>query len=135
MPDGKPVILPVKVKDLAGPWTTSHLEAQAPIHLLAEPIGDEQGIGGLWNMRDRDEFLVIVGKATHDSEAPFSLYEWNGKADGSMRRFNVRFAKRMKPDGITRCVIGGRNALVIVDDGGGFQMIWDDDRLPYAGVP
>jgi len=135
MPDGKPVILPVKVKDLAGPWTTRNLEPQEPIHLSVDSVGDEQGIRGLYNERDRDGFLVIIGKATHDSEAPFSLYEWNGDADGAMRRFNVRFAKRMKPEGITRGVIGGRNALVIVDDGGGFQVIWDDDRLPYAGAP
>jgi len=36
----------------------------------------------------------------------------------------------MKPEGITRGMIGGKSALVIVDDGGGFQIIRDDNRLP-----
>jgi hypothetical protein len=135
---GKPLILPVKVKDLAGPWTTANLEAQTPIHLSIEPVGDEQGIRCLYNEQDSDGFLVIIGKATKDSEAPYSLYEWNGNAGGATRRLNVVFAKKMKPEGITRGVISGRTALVIVDDGGGFQVIWPDDlrdnRLPYAGV-
>jgi len=128
--DGKPLVLPVKVKNLAGPWTTKNLEAQTPIHLSLEPAGDEQGIRCLYNELDRDGFLGIVGKTTKDSDAPYSLYEWDGNAGGVMRLFNVVFAKKMKPEGITRGSIGGRNALVIVDDGGGFQVIWEDIRLP-----
>ena len=134
-PGGKPLILPVKVKDIAGPWTTNNLEAQPPIRLSVEPVGDEQGIRGLYNERDRDSFLVITGKSIHHGEAPFSLYGWNGHADGAPRRFNVRFAREMKPEGITRGVIGGKAALVIVDDGGGFQVIWGENGLPYASAP
>ena len=129
-PDGKPLVLPVMVKDLAGPWTTSNLEAQTPIHLSVEPVGDEQGIRCLYNERDRDGFLVIIGKATKDSKAPYSLNEWSGNAGGAIRRLNIVFAKKMKPEGITRGSIGGRSALVIVDDGGGYQVVWDDDHLP-----
>jgi len=129
-PDGKPLVLPVKVKELAGPWTTSNLEAQTPIHLSVEPVGDEQGIRCLCDGQGRDGFLIIIGKATKDSEAPYSLYEWNGNAGGEARRLNVKFAKKMKPEGITRGSIGGKSALVIVDDGGGFQVVWDENRLP-----
>jgi hypothetical protein len=132
--DGNPLVLPVRLKELAGPWTTKNLEALTPIHLSLEPVGDDQGIRCLYNEQDRDGFLVIVGKATRDSEAPYSLYGWNGDAGGAVRRLNVVFAKKMKPEGITRGSIGGRNALVIVDDGGGFQVVWDDNPLPYAGV-
>jgi hypothetical protein len=134
VPDGRPMILPVKVKDIAGPWTTNNLEAQPPIRLSLEAVGDEQGIRGLYNERDRDSFLVISGKSIHQGEAPFSLYEWNGAADGAPRRFNVRFAREMKPEGITRGVIGGKAALVIVDDGGGYQVIWGENGLPYASA-
>jgi hypothetical protein len=133
-PDGKPLILPVKVKDVAGPWTTSNLEAQPPIRLSIEAVGDEQGIRGLNNEPEGGSFLVITGKAVHHGEAPFSLYEWNGAADGAPRRFDVKFAKDMKPEGITRGVIGGKSALVIVDDGGGFQVIWGENSLPYASA-
>jgi hypothetical protein len=131
---GKPLILPVRVKDLAGAWTTGNLEAQPPIQLSVEATLDEQGIRGLYNEKDRDAFLVITGKSISDSKAPFALYEWSGNADGAMRRFNVGFAKKMKPEGIARGTIGGKSALVIVDDNGGFQVVWADRQLPFVGA-
>jgi hypothetical protein len=134
VPDGKPMVLPVKVKDLAGAWTTGNLEAQPPIQLFVEDTLDEQGIRGLSNEQDRDAFLVITGKSISDSKAPFALYEWSGNADGAMRRFNVKFAKKMKPEGIARGTIGGKSALVIVDDNGGFQVVWADQQLPFVGA-
>ena len=134
VPDGKPLILPVKVKDLAGAWTTSNLEAQPPIQLSVEDTLAEQGIRGLSNEPDRDAFLVITGKSISDSKAPFALYEWSGNPDGAMRRFNVGFAKKMKPEGIARGAIGGKSALVIVDDNGGFQVVWSDRQLTFVGA-
>ena len=130
--DGKPLVLPVKVKDLAGAWTTGNLEAQPPIQLSVEATLDEQGIRGLSNEQDRETFLVITGKSISDSKAPFALYEWSGNG-GAMRRFNVGFAKKMKPEGIARGTIGGKSALVIVDDNGGFQVVWADQQLPFVG--
>jgi hypothetical protein len=132
VPDGKPLVLPVKVKDLGGAWTTGNLEAQPPIQLYVEAALDEQGIRGLSNGQDRDAFLVITGKSISDSKAPFALYEWSGNADGVMRRFKVKFAKKMKPEGITRGTIDGKSALVIVDDNGGFQVVWADQQLPFV---
>jgi hypothetical protein len=134
VPGGKPLVLPVKVKELAGPWQTSNLEAQPPIQLSVATGLDEQGIRGFANERDRDAFLVITGKSISDSHAPFALYEWNGEAGGALRRFDVAFAKKMKPEGITHGTIGGRKALVIVDDNGGFQVIWADQQLPFVGA-
>lgn len=134
-PAGKPLILPVKIKDLSGPWTTSNLEAMPPIQLSVETAFDEQGIRGLSNEPDRDAFLVITGKSISDSKAPFALYEWSGDSGGAVRRFDIAFAKKMKPEGITRGTIGGRKALVIVDDSGGYQVVWSDQQLPFAVAP
>ncbi len=134
VPDGKPLILPVKVKDLGGAWTTGNLEAQTAIQLSVEATLDEQGIRGLSNEQGRDAFLVITGKSISDSKAPFALYEWSGNADGAMQRFNVRFAKKMKPEGIARGTIGGKSAFVIVDDSGGYQVVWADRQLPFVGA-
>jgi hypothetical protein len=89
-------------------------------------MGGEQGIRGLTYDPDRDAFLVLTGKSISDSKVPFALYEWNGNAKGETRRFGVEFAKKMKPEGITRAEIGGKNALVIVDDNGGFHVRWGD---------
>jgi hypothetical protein len=131
--DGKPMILPIKVKDLTGPWRTDNLEAQPPVQLLVEAALGEQGIRGLAYEPDRDAFLVITGKSTSDSKAPFALYEWSGAAEGAFRRFDIAFAKKMKPEGVARGAIGGRKALVIVDDSGGYQVVWADQQLPFVG--
>src|SRR5262245_62102344 len=132
-PGSKPFILPVKIKDFTGPWATSNLEAQPAIQLSIEAAIGEQGIRCLSYDQDRDAFLVLTGKSISDSKAPFALYEWSGNAKGETRRLGVNFAKKMKPEGITRGAIGGRSALVIVDDNGGFQVVWSDQQLPYAG--
>src|SRR5262249_31399193 len=66
---GKPTILPVKVKNLAGPWTTDNLEALPPIQLSIETMEEEQGIRCLYNERNRDAFLVMIGNSTSDSKA------------------------------------------------------------------
>ncbi|HEU0184970.1 MAG TPA: hypothetical protein VFS27_06620 [Blastocatellia bacterium] len=131
---GKPFVLPVKVKDLAGAWTPDSLEAQPPIQLSVDAALDEQGIRDLYNDQDHETVLVITGKSNSDSKAPFALYEWSGGPDGAMRRFNIGFAKKMKPEGIARGVIGGKSAIVIVDDGGGYQVVWADQQLPFVGA-
>jgi hypothetical protein len=40
----------------------------------------------------------------------------------------------MKVEGVTRGTIRGRGAVVFVDDGGGFQVLWNDDRLLARAV-
>jgi hypothetical protein len=133
VPGGRPLILPVKIKDLSGPWTTGNLEAQPTIQLAVDRSLGEQGIRGIAAEPDRDGFSVITGKAGGNSKAPFVLYEWTGDADGKMRRYDVSFTPKMKPEGLTHGTIGGKKALIIVDDGGGFSIRWDDAPLPFAG--
>lgn len=123
---GKILILPIKVENLAGPWETSNLKALSSIELELEPAEDEQGIRGLAYDRERDAFLLLIGKSTSESKAPFEIYEWSGEAKTAPKRRNFTFARKMKPEGLTRGFIGGKGALVIVDDGGGFQVIWSD---------
>ena len=33
----------------------------------------------------------------------------------------------MKVEGVTRGTVSGKNAVVFVDDGGGYQLLWADD--------
>jgi len=64
----------------------------------------------------------------HRCLAPFALYLWDGNAKGTVHHFQkVRFNKKMKVEGVTHGKIGGRGAIVFVDDGGGYQALWDDD--------
>ncbi len=121
-PEGKPLVLPVKVKDLAGPWTTDNLETSAPIRLSPEPGPEPQGIRSLEYIEGLGSFLVVIGNSIEHSKTPFTLYEWDGRPDGALRRLPVSFAREMKPEGVTAGTVGGKPVLLFVDDGGGYQM-------------
>jgi hypothetical protein len=122
---GKPFILPIRLKKLSGTWSAENLEFLSPIIL---GVQNEQGIRTLSYDSRRKEFFVVVGNAISSSKAPFHLYSWDGNAKGSVHHIdNVRFHRKMKVEGMTYGTIKGRGALVFVDDGGGYQILWDDD--------
>jgi hypothetical protein len=50
-----------------------------------------------------------------------------GGRHGKMRRLDVSFAAKMKPEGVTGGTIAGRTALLFVNDGGGYQKLWLDE--------
>jgi hypothetical protein len=122
-PEGKLLVIPVKVNDLAGPWTTDNLEASAPIRLSPEPAPDAQGIRSLEYIEGLNSFLVVVGNSLEHSKIPFTLYEWDGQPAGTLRRLPLSFARGMKPEGVTAGTVGGKQVLLFVDDAGGYQML------------
>lgn len=121
-PEGKLLVIPVKVNDLAGSWNTDNLEALAPILLSPEPEADTQGIRSLEYIEDLGSFLVVVGNSFEHSKIPFTLYAWDGQPAGTLRRLPVSFARGMKPEGMTAGTVGGKRVLLFVDDAGGYQM-------------
>ena len=127
--DGGPIVVPVRVKNLGGPWTVSGLEALAPIRLRIEPSQGSQGIRAMSPGPDGRGFLVVVGNATSSDPSHFALYEWDGNDGGVVRRLPVTFQQGMKPEGVTVGTVGGKPSIVFVDDGGGFQVV-ALDRIP-----
>lgn len=121
-----PIVIPVRVKDLEGPWTTDNLKMLQPIRLMIEPAEAARGIRSIEYIHSRRAFLVIIGKAISGQKAPFALYEWKGGKRGKARRLNVSFAEKMKPEGVTSGTIAGKPALLYMDDGGGYQIFWPD---------
>ncbi len=126
-----PLVIPVRVKELDGPWTTENLKMLPPIRLSLGATGGSRGIRSIEYVPSRQAFLVVVGRAISGGTAPFELYEWKGGKRGKTRRLNVSFAGKMKPEGLTSGTIAGRPALVFVDDGGGYQTVWLDEKLSY----
>lgn len=119
----KPILIPVRVKNLAGSWTTDNLEMLPPILLTLGAATEAQGIRDIQYAPSRNAFLIIVGKTVSGSKAPFELYEWKGGKPGKMRRLNVSFADKMKPEGISGGTVAGKPVFLIVDDAGGFQVL------------
>jgi Protein of unknown function (DUF3616) len=126
--EGKPLILRVRLAQVDGPWRLSNFEMLPPVALAIQDDRGEQGIRTIGFDPSRRVWLIVAGNSTSASKAPFTLYAWDGNAQGVVRHFeHVRFHKRMKVEGVTHASIGGRGAMVFVDDGGGYQVLWDDD--------
>jgi hypothetical protein len=126
--DGRPIVVRVRVKDISGPWTLSNLEMLPAVFLEIDKDRDEQGIRGIEYNSFEGDLLIVIGNSTSASKAPFNLYRWNGDTDGRVKRCDgVRFHKKMRVEGVARGTIGGRDAIVFVDDGGGYQILWRDD--------
>jgi hypothetical protein len=126
--EGKPFILRVRLKQVDGPWRLSNFEMLPPVVLAIKDDRGEQGIRTIGFDPSRSVWLIVAGNSTSASKAPFTLYSWDGNAQGVVRHFqHVRFHKRMKVEGVTHASIGGRGAIVFVDDSGGYQVLWDDD--------
>jgi hypothetical protein len=121
---GKPLLIPVRIKKSDGPWTTGNLEFLQPIRLSPDTDEGEQGVRSIQYVAARKSFLVILGKTKSGIKVPFSLHEWDGGQGGKMRRLNVSFAAKMKPEGVTAGAIGGKPVLLFVDDDGGYQVLW-----------
>jgi hypothetical protein len=121
-PGGQPLIVPLKVKDLAGPWTTGNLERLPTIRLALPTTAGELGIRSLEYSDEYNAFLVLAGKTISDSTAPFALFEWDGQTSGGVKRLPFSFAHKVKPEGVTTGTVGGKPVLLFVDDGGGFHI-------------
>jgi hypothetical protein len=122
-----PLVFPVKLKDLDGPWTTDNLKMLSPIPLSLAASGAPRGIRSIEYVDSLHAFLVVVGRAVSKGMAPFELYEWKGGRRGKLRRLDVSFAGKMKPEGLTSGTIAGKPALLFLDDDGGYQTLWLTD--------
>ncbi len=121
-----PLVIPVRVKKLDGPWTTANLKMLSPIRLALVATEGARGIRSIEYVASRHAFLVVVGKTVSGGKAPYGLYEWKGGRRGKMHRLNVSFAGKMKPEGVTSGSVAGKPVLLFVDDGGGYQALWLD---------
>jgi hypothetical protein len=131
----KPMVVPVRVKDLGGPWDASNLEALEPIVLQVDTSVGSQGIRGMSPGPGGKGFLLVVANATSDDTAPFSLYTWDGAGGGAVHRLAVAFQAKMKPEGLTVGTVGGKPSVVFVDDAGGFRAVPLDELRETAPKP
>jgi hypothetical protein len=123
---GMPLILPVRL-DISAPWTVEALEALPAIRLALQPSA-QQGIRSIEYDGTRKVFWVSVGRAVSGGAAPFEMYSWDGNQEGTVRQLrSLVFDDAMKVEGIVAGTVGGKDAVLLLDDGGGYQVVWADD--------
>jgi hypothetical protein len=125
--DGAPLVLPVRMRDPGGPWQTALLEGLDPIALPVDGADRPKGILALARRPEGAGYVLLAGNPV-GKEKRASLYAWDGAAPGVVRRLaSAVFLPEVKPEGIAFGTIGGRAAAVLVDDTGGYYVVWQDD--------
>jgi hypothetical protein len=128
VPNGRPMLVRVKIKDFAGPWTVDNFEMLAPVSLKIDVTSDKMGVRCIQYDPSREASLVVLANSTSASKAPFRLFSWDGNDKGKVRQFeNIWFAKKMRVEGVTYGTVDGRGAIVFVDDRGGYKLLWNKD--------
>ena len=126
--DGKPVVLPVKLVGNTRAWDLTRFKALPAVALQIEGAAAAQGVRSIEYDRARKAYWLSVGKAVSGTKVPFALYSWDGATAGTVRRLVwVEFSKKFKVEGLTPALLGGKDALVLLDDAGGFVVLWGSD--------
>jgi len=125
--NGKPTILPVRLKGESGQWRLEEFEALPAISLQVQSPGN-QGIRSLAYAPKLKAFVISLGKATSIVKAPFSIILCDGGDQGTVRTFeHLHFARGVKIEGLAGATIGGKRSLLLIDDAGGYSVITEDD--------
>jgi hypothetical protein len=71
----------------------------------------------------RDNFVLFTGAELNSETRDFRLLEWGGQAGAAAPREVGRYSRRLKPEGITRMRLDGRDAMLVVFDVGSYEVI------------
>jgi pSer/pThr/pTyr-binding forkhead associated (FHA) protein len=122
--NGKALVVPIKLKDPRGAFSTQNLTIpESPIHLSLNGLG----IRDIQYDTRSSEFLIVAGPSGSGGGTDVILYEWNGDTDFSKPESAPREITKldtvMKPEGVTRAKIGGRDFIFIVGDGSSYMKL------------
>jgi hypothetical protein len=114
------LIIPLKLRDPKGPFATDNLlvDGKGAIKL---PLGGA-GLRSLEFDAVSGNFLLFTGAALNDENTDFRLLEWAGSAGPAPREI-ARYSRKLKPEGITRVQLDGREAMLVVFDVGSYEVI------------
>jgi hypothetical protein len=115
------LIVPLTLRDADGPFTSENLavEGKGAIKLA---LGGA-GLRSLEFDPVTHRFLLVTGAALNDETAEFRLLEWSGEASNTPREVS-RYSRKLKPEGIARVQLAGRDAMLVVFDIGRYEVIW-----------
>ena len=115
--NGRAFLVPLKLRDPRGPFSTQNLIA--PESTIQIPLGN-LGIRDIEYDPRAGVFIIIAGSIAQGEAKEFILFEWNGDTDttkpDSAPKELARLDAKMKPEGVTRVRVGGRDILMVVGD-------------------
>jgi pSer/pThr/pTyr-binding forkhead associated (FHA) protein len=114
--NGNALLVPIRLRDPRGTFSTQNLITEPVIQI---PLGG-LGIRDIEYDSRSGAFLIIAGSTAQGDVKDFVLYEWTGETDSSKPdAAPIELANldaKMKPEGVTRVKIGGRDFLIVTGD-------------------
>lgn len=119
--DGHSLLVPLKLRDPRGAFSVENLEVEGSkaIRLSLGGIG----IRGIEYDRRAKVFRIISGAAEDQNQTDFGLWEWNGDEQRPVLRETNKFDDSLKPEGVARATVGGRDFMIIVFDASGYTVM------------
>jgi Protein of unknown function (DUF3616) len=128
--DEQALIIAFRLPAPDAPLSATGLQLAEP-HAIHLPLGD-LGIRDIQYDSKLKSFFVISGAPEHHEKLDFELWQWNGAADQSsgaagLKKINIKLNHKMKPEGVTRVEMNGRDYIFMVGDGGSYLRLDDSD--------
>jgi pSer/pThr/pTyr-binding forkhead associated (FHA) protein len=129
--DGHAVIIPLKLKDPQGSFSTSNLQLASPRVIKLNLEG--QGVRDIDYNKHLKTFLIVSGATELTEKTDFGLWEWNGDAEqtriDSRPRHEKTLDERAKPEGVTNVTLSGKSFVLLACDlSGYFKLDYVDGR-------
>ena len=115
------LIIPLKLRDANGPFAADNLIVDRT-GAIKVPLGGA-GVRSLEFDKVSGRFVLFTGAALNDETAEFRLLEWSGGTDSSAPREIGRYSRKLKPEGITRVHLAGRDTTLVVFDIGSYEVV------------
>jgi hypothetical protein len=117
--EGQAVIVPVQLRDSSAALSLPNL-AISPQGIIRLPLTGA-GIRGLEYDQKERRFLVVTDEPSSQGGGDFRLVDW--RPGGDTLRELARFPANFKPEGVTRTLAGGTDAILVIFDTGRYQVI------------
>lgn len=118
--DGQALLVPIKLRDSRGPFSINNLEVDGKVIRLS--LGGI-GIRGIEHDGRSNLFRIISGAGEDQDQTDFGLWEWNGDETKPVLRETNRFDSDLKPEGVARATVGGRDFVIVVFDASGYTVV------------
>ena len=115
------LIIPLKLRNAKGPFTADNLVVDGG-GTMRLPLGGA-GLRSLEFDAVSGNFLLFTGAALNNENTDFRLLEWSGRPGAAAPRELGRYSRKLKPEGITRMKLDGRDVMLVVFDVGSYEVI------------
>ena len=114
--NGNALLVPIKLRDPRGAFSTQNLISEPAIQISLGGLG----IRDIAHDSRGGVFLIIAGSTAQGEAKEFGLFEWTGETDptkpDAVPHELTKLDQKMKPEGVTRVKIGGRDFLIVTGD-------------------